>query len=161
MSLGCSQWKGFICLCSFSAPMLSLQVWQVMDLHNVCVPWSCGSAGVRLLTNLLCTGQCCFLLPASTASSRVAVTLGQRHSAYITGLEGEVSGERSLCVFPHSPGKLAGKSQAGLRFSASGVLGMVLEVQEDKTITSQHSDNHCPPCTARKVLFLQLCLQNH
>lgn len=64
------------------------------------------------------------------------MTLGQRHSAYITGLEEEVSGERSLCLFPHSPAKLAGKSQVGLRFSASGVLGMVLEVEEDKTITS-------------------------
>lgn len=76
----------------------------------------------------------------------------QRHSAYITGLEEEVSRERSC---PCSPGKLAGKSQAGLMFSASEVLGMVLEVKEDKTIANQHkdSDNHCPSCTARKVLF--------
>lgn len=67
----------------------------------------------------------------------------------------EVSRERSLRLLPPSPGKLAGISQAGLRFSASGVLGMVLEVQEDMTIASQHkdSDNHRPRCTARKLLF--------
>lgn len=77
----------------------------------------------------------------------------ETHSAYIPGLQEEVSRERSSC--PHSLGKLARKSQAGLRFSASGVPGMVLEVQEDKTTASQHtdSDDHCPPCTARKVLF--------
>lgn len=84
----------------------------------------------------------------------------QRHSADIIGLEEGASGERSLC--PHSPGKLAGKSQAGLRFSASGVLGMVSEVQEEKTIESQvkDSNNHCSPCRARKVLFPPT-LQNH
>lgn len=54
-----------------------------------------------------------------------------------------------------SSGKLSGKSQAGLRFSASGVLVTVLEAQEDEAIRSQHIDSHkrCPPCTARKLLF--------
>lgn len=89
----------------------------------------------------------CFLLGGCDTET-------QRHSVYVTRLGEEVSGERSLCC-PRSHGNLAGKSQAGLRFSASGVLGTVLEVQEEKTISSQHkdSDNHFAPCTARKVLF--------
>lgn len=137
-------------LCSSAAPgavagdgcarcVCSLAVW-------IC---RCLAAGKPALHRMmLCPSPCrlCLLLGACGTET-------QRHSADIAGLEEEASGERSLC--PHSPGKLAGKSQAGLRSSASGVLGMVLEVQEDKTITSQHkdNDNHCPPCTARKVLF--------
>lgn len=123
-----------------------------MDMHNVCVFPDCVD-----LQEPSCWQACpeqdnahpppckhCFLLTACDTET---------HSAYIPGLQEEVSRERSLC--PHSLGKLARKSQAGLRFSASGVPRMVLEVQEDKTIGSQHtdSDDHCPPCTARKVLF--------
>lgn len=58
-------------------------------------------------------------------------------------------------VVSASSGKLAGKSQAGLKFSASGVPVTVLEAQEDKSITNHHVDSHkhCPPCTVRKLLF--------
>jgi len=52
-----------------------------------------------------------------------------------------------------SSGKLSGKSQAGLRFSASGVLVKVLEAQEDEVITSQHTNSHKHCLPASKLLF--------
>lgn len=92
-------------------------------LHGVCGLWQCGSVGARLLTNLLC----CTLLPCKHYCA-VVVTL--RHTDILrTSLGWRKKEKRREKLASASSEKLAGKSQAGLGFGASGVLVTVLEAQ--------------------------------
>lgn len=120
-------WKGYSWLCTFSAPTQSLQVGQVTGLHGVCVPWKCGSAGARLLADLPRTGRCCVLLPCKHcgAFSWGSCDTGTQETFCKHRWAGGRRNRREMVVSASS-GKPAGKSHAGPKFSASGVLVMVL-----------------------------------